>query len=241
MNQMMESIMRGISNSGYYICVCEDCGNEFTSSTRAEETYADYTATLPASSVTSDGGILWYPTVDDLNYNYFGINYMNSSTSSFEYLVGPQYEKDNDSYFAQLRTDRRSVYSVAKQSGNHIFGLQQLAIIAPISGTYSYLTTFGYDVLLLDGVSSNIQLSKNSSWSEFWTSGKVYYVGGNDSFRETMYCSSSLSVVYYFPVFKIIPSAGSYDVATSDTTLQFPARMGLLTEMGISSVSKAPV
>ena len=47
----------------YYIC--EYCGK--SAGEVLDEAEAEYVATLPASTVTSEGGFYWYPTVDDLS------------------------------------------------------------------------------------------------------------------------------------------------------------------------------
>lgn len=47
------SEITGVSDDDYFICVCENCGAEFTSSTRASSIYSSYSSAIPYSSITS--------------------------------------------------------------------------------------------------------------------------------------------------------------------------------------------
>ena len=89
----------------YYIC--EYCGK--SAGEVLDEAQAEYVATLPASTVTSDGGFYWYATVDDVYSDNFYVNFPSSGHTSVEksnnwsfYSSGLSFQKYNDNSFTYL-------------------------------------------------------------------------------------------------------------------------------------------
>ena len=239
------SSVTGISDSGYYICVCEDCGNEFTSSTRAEETYADYTATLPASSVTSDGGILWAPTMSDIT------NITMRWDNNVNLVDRTDYMWYNDYSQLQIIDNYGTVrfrFNYPSVQRNKDFRYECLSLRVPYTGTYSNKYTFH-----VYGAFSDRSVDLYETYSETYNTYNLEanheytFYGGTDKdffhryrYGTTFTCQSG-TIYMSGPLFEIIPFSGSYDVSTSDTSATYntgtraasiTGNYGIITESG---------
>ena len=53
--------------NGHYKCVCSECGHTFVAYEEdLQEAESEYVATLPATGVNSDGGLIWQSTLNDV-------------------------------------------------------------------------------------------------------------------------------------------------------------------------------
>lgn len=220
-NKHHASTVTGVSDSGYCVCVCEECGDEFTSSTLAGDAYGSYTDTLPASVVDSDGGLVWYPTIDDLYDGSFVVDVAynsGSSTGVFSFTLSDTNDYyasgrgPNQANFECSRVDNRTFLLIREYYESYAGvsrdgvrgGFRSLKFRAPVTGVY---TRFG------------VQLFSDQGNRDF-TSVNITCAEGNSldsSFSPTEYNCTSFVGYMYFPCFRIAPLV-PYNVTSSDKT-----------------------
>lgn len=183
-------------NRGMYY-ICEYCGKEAGEVLQAEE--SEYVASLPATTVNSDGSLIWYPTVYDFsnfhvralygsadlssanNFSY-SANYISISlldSRSFQYTVtGCPYKDRNDYGFY----------------GDNYF-------TPPCEGHYYLLPTDFITVLYTD-------------YGSAWHTSSTFYQSRDFSVLGTSNCyvnngdniwGNNTRVIFHLPVFRIVP------------------------------------
>lgn len=156
------SSVTGVSDGGYYICVCENCGNEFTSSTLAGDVYNDYSASLPAQEINSSGGFTWRPSLSDVVNIKLTLSH---NGNSFAYTFSGNSIENN--YF-ELYSDAdgyRLAFNCSSSTGHaREFYINSLKFDVPVSGVYSLLrgTCFTGVYMNFDG---SQQVASSVSWN----------------------------------------------------------------------------
>ena len=208
-NKHHASSVTGVSDDGYCICVCENCGNEFTSSTLAGEVYTDYVDTLPVDNINSSGGFFWYPTVNDLKVESYAFRLL-TPWNHYPAIVSPysgSFSSGVDNFTFDLLADSRSFLCSFDYSSNKpFFGFKELRFNLPVSGQYtlfnSNITDWAdvyYDLTVLGTFYSGYCLSLSESYS--YKSITAYF--------------SPCEYHVYFPVFSVVPST-PYDVTSTN-------------------------
>ena len=70
-SQYNSSLSHGQDEHGYYqMFQCDYCGGAFKAyGDQFKGLYDDYVSTLPFDGYTSEGGLIWYPTIDDFSHS----------------------------------------------------------------------------------------------------------------------------------------------------------------------------
>lgn len=175
--------------SGYYNCICDVCGWPFLAyETDLQQAYETQVSELPATGVTSSGGLIWRPRWSDFNEK--------SDFSATSFLLKTRdtaYSIPNDfsSYISDIRTFKRiddytMLISWGNSTGASMFSFNLNYLKAPVSGYYSSVPDFVY-----------------SSIEYFFGSVEVSNLSNSSSFIPLVYCNSgeSLRVNHYSPGF----------------------------------------
>lgn len=199
------------SGNPYVVCLCKHCGQEFKAyASDLDTAYKKYVQTLPASGYTSDGGLIWYPTVSDCtSFEYY---YSDGYTSkqTFEEFPYTYYVSSSDSVFTASNSrsiNLRRLPSSSKTS----FSLRRIGFIfnirAPLTGSYSQETSFfsSYSALALSG--ERLSESKDYSKEVFlhYSVGDSFFCGSSSIYRFSDVSVTVLNARFDLPVYKIIP------------------------------------
>ena len=214
----------------YYIC--EYCGK--SAGEVLDEAEAEYVATLPASTVTCDGGFYWYPTVDDVYSDNFYVNFPSSGHTSVEksnnwsfYSSGLSFQKYNDNSFTYLFSGNKN-YSFK-------LGFNALSFSCPCTGYYTCLQI----PMFVGSYSSGSNINNEGIYYPY--SKSLYFAG--DKITATYSQSVSASIVdgiLYFPAYKVNPTV-AYNITTSDISETYntgtraasiTGNYGIITESG---------
>lgn len=177
---------------------------------------------LPASSYSSDGSLLWYPTIDDFSGSAVYLLEWRSGYSPCRERVDLPFAGFSASYYSfSSGANGRSIHLRSSKTVTiGYFGVYEMLFIVPCSGSYrriescaaaaSGLTTDGVKGYFLENYTS-------SSYSHFDKGGSI----SSSSVYESLSSPSTLSYVsgeQYLPTFQIIPDDVVEGGSSSDPT-----------------------
>ena len=214
-HQFVEMNTQVDGNFGRYY-ICKFCGK--SAGEVLNEAESEYVATLPAQEINSDGGLVWYPTVDNLHtdFNYACEMYYGTYGAECVKLnESNHYSFSNSSASITLQSDKRS-FSFYKNFGyeeSMRFGFTNLYFTVPVSGQYRIQSqnVGSVEILKLDGTSSR---------SDFVLSAKNFSCNIGDYISCSSYISvkgAILSGELWFPAINIIP-VKPYDFTSIDSS-----------------------
>lgn len=148
-------------NGLYYICkYCGQSAGEVMNGTTNEDgtttsgAYQEYVASLPSNGYSSDGSILWHPTIDDL----YGVSltiteWRSSGFSAYKVTADLPFTSVTGSYYSFSRgsNDRSfDVHSIKNISFGY-FGASKMVFSAPFSGSFKRLEGPAAVAFCIDG------------------------------------------------------------------------------------------
>lgn len=210
----------GVSSDGYYTCVCENCGQEFTSSNKAQEAYTDYTSTLPYQQISEKGGFVWSPTISDISSSglafYVGFNSVKPSKSA-----GFEYSDTKCSFSWTSGNTATFDYPYAtSSSGSPSFGHAEFSLVVPISGVYTLRSSLsGSGNVLFDdgslGQYSSYYTGKTASYS---VNSSIAIPSNIQRFTSASRKSASASATFYLPIFDVVPLENLINTASTNSS-----------------------
>lgn len=230
------NISRNKDIKGTYVTLaCDYCGQAFNAySDDFSDAYNDYVDTLPVNGIDSDGGLLWYPTIDDCSSAkngelgsvqlYCANNHVLSwSSPSYTYTV-PLLSIEAVS---SIIDNRSFSFNMSTPQGTHGFSYRVALnyFCAPVSGYYSIVRSVSFSYSSDSGSGSQYYVADSSSVNvsagSFFT---LSYPAVSPSFDDVFH---SLSGVIYLPVFRVVPSDGLTDEQL--TMYNINSRTGIIT------------
>ncbi len=210
-----------------YQCVCDYCHQHFWAvESDIKQSYDNYVETLPASGYTSAGGLMWQPTLSDLDLKTSSLGYyFSKDRRHWNYCSGIPFTVVSDICSFSVDADTASnTYCCSFSNVSYFRVNPRFAFQVPISGSYRRTANLllSYRALRTDGqilsgscdyeVGSFVHVSSGASVS----AGDVYSPSETDSF-------SNVSLTLYLPVFEVIPdtalSADTYNINTRPTSI----------------------
>ena len=223
---------------GYYY-ICERCGK--SAGEVLDEAQAEYVATLPASTVTSDGGFYWYPTVDDLSkasldyYPFVPSVLPRNILDKSDNWTGTPYITDSSiTYTKFILLDNRRTWSYAIYYPNGsatscYVGFEELSFNKPCDGYYKLLKE---------------SLAFASDFNYNWASKDLGLIVDDKKIvvpsRYKTVSIGSFNGLFHLPSFKVKPYV-PYNVTTSDISETYntgtraasiTGNYGIITESG---------
>ena len=183
-------------------------GPDFNSASEEElkAAYNDYVETLPASGYTSDNGLIWRPTIEDVDRFYLG----NSSISE---------SKNNFTYDPSVPC---IILPIQRYSGNPVNYENSLRIdlIAPISASYIPLNSLAFSYYAVH------QSGATSTGEGYYNLSARHFVQGS-TFNASMFFQVEsyqyIRFQCFFPVYKLIPdvplSGDTYNINTRPASI----------------------
>lgn len=223
------SFIEYAKKEGYYRCICNDCGREFTAyEGDLQQSYDNQVSELPASGISSNGRLIWQPTVSDLDSEKFFFG--SSSLGRFKLSAFPvdyngyisfSFLENLNGFFIDWYGYKGSTFSPS------VYGIIPYKV--PIPGTYFSLPTLEFDGYAVTSSGDTIEIKvyypeKGSHYNPNITSDFQY----NDKY---ILGSSAVKVIYaranlYFPVYEIIPDTAIdpstdtiYNITTRPTSI----------------------
>ena len=192
---------------GHYACNCIYCGDTFTATERdLQQSYDAYVSDLPASGYTSDNGLIWRPTIEDVDRFYLG----NSSISE---------SKNNFTYDPSVPC---IILPIQRYSGNPVNYENSLRIdlIAPISASYIPLNSLAFSYYAVH------QSGATSTGEGYYNLSARHFVQGS-TFNASMFFQVEsyqyIRFQCFFPVYKLIPdvplSGDTYNINTRPASI----------------------
>lgn len=212
-----------------YVAVCDYCGHEFdVSDSVLDSAYTDYTETLPATNINSDGLIIWRPKLSDVIFPMKYVVYVyNVSGRDLDTLpcshtvMNVTFSAYDDYTIQAYRTDETGYYNdrpVITGSYNTCF-----SFLAPYSGYYTLLRS-------LSGSSQNCNIYYKELESGLYDAGTTISINANHNDSQNRYDPKTWAGVhylyYYMPTFRIRPTAGALNVSSSGDTYNTNTRSG---------------
>ncbi|MBE7008554.1 MAG: hypothetical protein E7422_05345, partial [Ruminococcaceae bacterium] len=215
--------------AGHYLCTCDACGETFIA-TKSElsDSYQQQVNDMPFSGIDSEGGFLWYPTCNDIDYEKQ--HYIYADGWNFDSLP---YEKDSSrgtwhvsfsdsgngiSYCCYPLVSNYSIYAGTPHCGI-CFWLK-----VPVSGIYNVIGS-----TMVNATEVN-EVGQSFHWSVDWSKSGCGYCPVSKSLEFRTYASKNLDGsiddsnwvtskgIVYFPVFSVVPdSAPSGDTYSVDS------------------------
>lgn len=197
---------------GTFKCICTYCGHGFTAyESDLQQSYTDYTVSLPATGYNSSGNLVWRPTIKSISVNY---QYMIYNSWPWNDLSGSISYGDDGYSSTKTNTnlDRlRSFRSEVTVSG------------FPVAGSYHLIATPAFYIRFIH--SGKINESSNSyapsNWAHYDGASSVT-ISTKATFESNYSSVTLISFTCYSPVFEVIPDSAVdhyYPVDTRPTTI----------------------
>lgn len=208
-------------------CTCDRCGDSFEVERNDFDSYVSqqydtYVASLPFNGYDAEGNPLWYPTFDDVAYD-FPLAVLSGANSDIGMFSVSDFPVEVNEFRLSLSSSNR--YIVCSYAGDpsarlrssvsSAFGFRSLQLVAPADGFYTALES-PYSAYFQCLLEDNTVLQRHSSWS-----GRVF-ASANSAFsvqRSVIPISDSSSGGLYFyrpyatinlPAFMVELSADTY-------------------------------
>lgn len=176
--------------------------------TELQNSYQDYVDTLPVTTLSSDGRLIWNVCYDDLDFSH--IQKIYPCTGKFDYMQfdgnSKGYEYTEDGYIKSARfisENEIEIYYYRELKNNLRMGID-IYFIAPIDGDYNYISSEQSSVTYDNGELTNFT-EYYDSWSKtyYFDKGYVFHYTTADWSR----CSDGRRVygIVRLPSLTIIP------------------------------------
>lgn len=196
-------------------CKCDYCGGTFIVTKTSDElsaAYNNYVQTLPSTSYTSDGAILWHPTTEDVQRYYYAPPLAADFHKTDSLPAGVSELDDKTGY----KITGRYTNGELSPSDFHGFGWR-VGVRLPISGLYASLTsTKAHGAFFYaDGSTSTYAENWPQLELKYHSAGDLFMLGVDRFFTSAFTDSRgvlSYNFSWFLPFFKIIPDTALNDV-----------------------------
>lgn len=206
---VQDTLVNG-QRSNYY--VCKYCGH--STGEIFDDTYSDYVSDLPASSLNSDGSLVWSPTFDDVTRYELYCSHYYYTANRLPYVYSGDYAAC--SYAPIGNSCVLGVITVKPQDSGSSSSTMYLTFKFPLSGVYTTLNKIKSESDFADTT-----YYSDSAYTK--TAGQVerILIGGKSvSFSGT---NAVYKTYLYLPSFSVIPFDGLID-PRSDNTYNIDSR-----------------
>ena len=206
----------GVSDDGYCMCVCEACGDEFKSSTLAQDVYEDCVSELPAQGLNSDGSLIWHPTFSDLDKIIFYQRNGNGKTYNIELTSSDAFTLDNSGFISASPRDSNSLSLIlSKQSDYYYYYSGTYDINIPVPGTYTSVVDTALIGYTSDSSGDVAFSSKHGETSKTCYSQVMTFTCGNNK-ELGLSRTTDFYGIFFLPYFRIVPDDPFSDISSSD-------------------------
>lgn len=211
--------------NGLYGCVCTECGKAFTAyETDIEQTYNKKVKEMPSKTYTSEGGMIWQPTHEDVVAHYWKSSTM-TDWHLFNTLPTWITELENSDIGYKL-TSTRSTTTEPLARGPSF----RVSVKMPISGLYTPISgsTMAHGkVFYADGSTQEYVQNWSFAATTKYYKADVQLAIGNASIFDSAFSDLrgyvTFNISWFMPAFKVVPDAAldevEYGIVTRPTSV----------------------
>lgn len=212
-----------------YFYVCEYCGK--SGGEYVDSAYSDYVESLPATGISSDGGLIWTPTIADLDSSSY-VCFSTASNAGDDFKLS--FPSGSGSAYANSQILR---YEFSLSTSGSVSHGENAVYVGDVPNNRNYLgiNYFCSYIPPITGKYTRIVSPKfiGSPYNEDWFSWSYDWVEGvsTELTKEGYYNSYgeySVWCDFYFPTFRVVPTSGVVDTS-SDTVYNVDSRAGSIT------------